>query len=770
MNRFGFAVFVHLLAFGFLREQDPEGTVTLTISQGTLRGKIVTSPVTGQKYYSFLGIPYAKPPLGSLRFKGPRAPESWTGVRDATAEGALCVQSGTGSEDCLFLNVVTPEVMRGILEILWCRNMHKNVTKLRANSSVKNSGVHNSCPQLPDRLSSGKLRPVMVWVHGGGYQTGFGSLAHYGPDYLLARDVVFVSINYRLGILGFLSLEDSDAPGNAGLKDQVAALRWVKANVHKFGGDPSSVTLFGESAGGSAVHHQVLSPLSQGLFHRAISESGAAMNPSAFFKSTRDRAFRLGKFLGLETTNSQHLVDFFRNFTADKLVASQNKGLTEEESQKPIAAAFIPTTEYSVEGEEMFLVASPWEMTKKGHFKKIPYITGVNKDEGLLAYMGCRDSTCLNGVDRDFERVLPLNLGLQKGSEQSKRIAAQVRQFYFGDKNVSTETAQNYIDLQTDAMYCYGCHYVVNHSIQHQVRNVYNYQFVYEGKLGSGAHSNIAQVHGAAVTERLAFSHPAKAGRVQCPAASLPDIRMWESCRTMPLVGGFSRGSPVSPALLFWRFSIVTIINLICSQDLAVKSRRNLWTHSQSTAHMLLLRVCHQISYPFDYFVCGIVKNMVYETGGVGHGDELNYIFYQEQHGQLQENSTDMKVVNTMVTMWTNFAKTGNPSISDQLLWKDATQSHHYYLKINATPSLQEDLNKERMALWDGIYTSLGFESTSMIRLAIRLHVAAKVEELDDAFAGALPSIAEDPGNSGKHTGASVEETVDMAEDDEDKT
>ncbi|XP_063240340.1 esterase FE4-like [Bacillus rossius redtenbacheri] len=550
MFRFGVAVFVHLLAFAFLQEQ-PRDTATVKIAQGTLKGKIEISTVTGQKQYSFLGVPFAKPPLGSLRFKGPRAPESWNGVRDATKEGPMCLQNGAGAEDCLYLNVITPE--------------------------------------LPGDPSNATLRPVLVWVHGGAYQTGTSSLSYSRPDYFLQRGLVFVSISYRLGVLGFLSLEGTDAPGNAGLKDQVAALRWVKANIARFGGDPDVVTLFGESAGGSSVHHHMLSPLSDGLFQRAISDSGAAMNPTAFFNSTRQRALRLGKILGLETADGQRLVDFLRNCTAELLVASQDETLSQEELKRTMTKAFIPTIEYPVKGEEIFLAASPWEMTKKGQFKRIPYITGTNKDEGILAYLVCHDPTCLAEVDKDFERVLPLNMGLKRGSEQSKKIAAQLRQFYFQNRNVSTETAHNYIDLQTDAMYAYGCHYVVNHSVAHRVANVFNYQFVYDGKNAAGRHPTVQ---------------------------------------------------------------------------------------------------------------------------GVAHGDELFYLFYRPEHSSLQANSTDLAVINTMVTMYANFAKTGNPSIDNEVTWKYSTPEHRYYLSINDTPSLEEDFSKERMALWDGIYTYLGFEST----------------------------------------------------------
>lgn len=192
---------------------------------------------------AFKGIPYAAPPVGPLRWRAPQPPTPWIGVRDALAFGAGCLSSlehdprpGPRSEDCLTLNV-------------W--------TAARENN---------------------EKRPVMVWLHGGGFQ--FGSSANPATDGgpLATQGVVVVSFNYRLGIFGFLAHPDLDAEapsGNYGLQDQLAALRWVQANIAAFGGDPDNVTLFGESAGAMAVGVMMASPLAHGLFHKAIGQSGA---------------------------------------------------------------------------------------------------------------------------------------------------------------------------------------------------------------------------------------------------------------------------------------------------------------------------------------------------------------------------------------------------------------------------------------------------------------------------------------------------------------
>ena len=209
----------------------------------TQAGAVRGGPRDASGVIAFKGVPYAAPPVGPLRWCAPQPPAPWDGVRDALVFGAGCLSAlendqrpGPRDEDCLYLNV-------------WTAAKHAD-----------------------------EKRPVMVWIHGGGFQ--FGSSANPATDggALAAKGVVVVSFNYRLGILGFLAHPDLDAEapsGNYGLQDQLMALRWVKANIAGFGGDPDNVTLFGESAGAMAVGILMASPLAHGLFHKAIGQSGA---------------------------------------------------------------------------------------------------------------------------------------------------------------------------------------------------------------------------------------------------------------------------------------------------------------------------------------------------------------------------------------------------------------------------------------------------------------------------------------------------------------
>ncbi|XP_015792394.1 acetylcholinesterase-like [Tetranychus urticae] len=221
----------------------------LTLSSGSIRGTSVD--FRGVKVYQFLGIPFAEPPLNELRFQKPVPKKPWNGVLSVNKWGSACMQPvfpGFNtelhlSEDCLILNVFTTD----------------------AAFQDKQNGKKNS------------LRPVMVWIHGGGFNFGSANTAsqYDGTPITGLKDVIIVSINYRLSSLGFLHLPEAGVPGNMGLWDQQLALKWVKDNIEHFGGDPNRVTIFGESAGSMSVSAHIVSPHSKGLFKNAIIQSGS---------------------------------------------------------------------------------------------------------------------------------------------------------------------------------------------------------------------------------------------------------------------------------------------------------------------------------------------------------------------------------------------------------------------------------------------------------------------------------------------------------------
>lgn len=231
------------------------------IEDGKIEGRVMQSRL-GQDFFAFHRIPYAEAPIGDLRFRDPIVNERWTDVIVGTTFGPMCYQPQARpdfemSEDCLKLNVFT-----------------KNLTA---------------------------SKPVIVFIHGGGFVVGSAN-DQGGPRNLMDRDVVLVTFNYRLGALGFLAVGTKEIPGNAAMKDQIFALRWVQKNIAKFGGDPNSVTVAGLSAGAFSSTALLVSPMAEGLFHRIIGMSGSISFVEPFMPDNRDIAQTLSTQLDCPTT------------------------------------------------------------------------------------------------------------------------------------------------------------------------------------------------------------------------------------------------------------------------------------------------------------------------------------------------------------------------------------------------------------------------------------------------------------------------------------
>lgn len=321
----------------------------LNLRQGKINGSIITSR-NGREFSAFQGIPYAKSPIGDLRLQDPVEADSWSDILDATKEKPMCIQKNLfmygsynellGEEDCLYMNVYTPKI---------------------------------------GEKAQKDLLPVMVWIPGGGFSSGHGGLSLYGPHYLLDKDVVVASFNYRVGILGFLSTEDDNLPGNYGMKDQVLALKWVKNNIEKFGGDPNKVTIFGESAGGVSVGLHLLSPLSKGLFHKAILESGTPLcrwgvSPPGLAKR---RAASLSTISGCPE-DSKQLAKCLRNMPSELIV---NLLYNFFEWKVFPAITFMPVVE-NCENKTGFLCRHPLIDFKQE--SNVPILMGMNSGEGGL--------------------------------------------------------------------------------------------------------------------------------------------------------------------------------------------------------------------------------------------------------------------------------------------------------------------------------------------------------------------------------------------------
>jgi para-nitrobenzyl esterase len=363
------------------------GSLTVKTEQGKAHGKTINDG----KVRAFLGLPYAAAPVGDLRWKTPQPPLKWKGERDATAFGARCAQNHVfddmvfmdsgPSEDCLFLNVYAPAGAKG-------------------NSKL----------------------PVMFWIHGGGYEAGASSEPRHSGDFLPLRGVVLVTINYRLGVFGFLATpelakEGNGAAGNYGVFDMVAALQWVRANIGKFGGDPGNVTIFGESSGSYAVSSLMASPLARGLFVKAIGESGAAFENLLPDDSLEAQEAKDGEWmasLGVKSLKELRAVPTARILDAAKGIhfASVIDGhiLTE-----PV------TTTYAA-----------------GRQAHVPLLAGWNRDEGSFAAAVMTPEKWKTQAAKNFNERAPEFLTLYPGGtdEQATRSAID----YAGDGFIAFDT------------------------------------------------------------------------------------------------------------------------------------------------------------------------------------------------------------------------------------------------------------------------------------------------------------------------------------------
>ncbi|XP_066991133.2 esterase FE4 [Anabrus simplex] len=428
-------------------------TVTVDVVQGTLRGKETTSSVTGKTFYSFCGVPFAKPPIGPLRFKDAKPPEPWTGVRDAMTEGQMCTQLSVmenvfaGSEDCLYLNVYTP--------------------------------------QLPKSDAASPLLPVVFLIHGGGFVGGSGNSDFHGPDFLVGEGLVVVSPSYRVGVLGFLSVDGPACPGNMGLKDQVAALRWTQQNVAKFGGDPNNVTIMGASAGAASVHYHLLSPMSKGLFHQAAGSSGAVLNPWALTPEPRYMAFRLGEVLGCTTKDPDELVEYLRTVDHIELIKAATKDILPDfEKERLFPCIFTPTLEVEVEGIERFLPAPPLQLLEEGHFNAVPTITGIAMEEcaALIPFLDLTNPEIIAKIDCLFDKIILPDLRLPEKCNAGK-VISKLRHFYFKDKPINKETFPGLVTMLSDITFATGANFTVKKLAQHGKAPVYQYLFALDGKL-----------------------------------------------------------------------------------------------------------------------------------------------------------------------------------------------------------------------------------------------------------------------------------------------
>ncbi|TYS10168.1 carboxylesterase/lipase family protein [Bacillus subtilis] len=351
---------------------------TVTTPYGKVKG------TTENGVHIWRGIPYAKPPVGQLRFKAPEPPEAWKDELDTTAYGPICPQPPDlmslsyaepprQSEDCLYLNVFAPD--------------------------TENQNL-----------------PVMVWIHGGAFYLGAGSEPLYDGSSLAAQgDVIVVTLNYRLGPFGFLHLSSFDEAysDNLGLLDQAAALKWVRDNISAFGGDPENVTVFGESAGGMSIAALLAMPAAKGLFQKAIMESGASRTMTKEKAASTAAAFL--QVLGIDESQ----LDRLHTISAEDLLKAADQ-LRKAENENIFQLFFQPALDPKT------LPAEPEKAIAEGAAAGIPLLIGTNRDEGYLFFTPDSDVHSQETLDAALEYLLGQPLAEKAADLYPRSLESQI--------------------------------------------------------------------------------------------------------------------------------------------------------------------------------------------------------------------------------------------------------------------------------------------------------------------------------------------------------
>ncbi|XP_049299506.1 juvenile hormone esterase isoform X1 [Anopheles funestus] len=422
--------------------------VNVKVHQGTVSGVKEKLP-NGNTFCAFRGIPYAKPPVGELRFRAPQPLERFPyPVLDCSVERDVCfsrnmfTQELEGSENCLHLNVYTPAM---------------------------------------DKRD--KPLPVMVFIHGGAFLFGSGNGDCYSPEYLLQEDVIVVTLNYRLGSLGFLHLPSQGIEGNAGLKDQLLVLRWVQQNIAHFRGDPNNVTLFGESAGAASVHLHMLSPVSQKYFHKAICQSGISTMEWVMQHDSVNRTRSLARHINADAKTDEEVYQTLLQADKAELMGLMIHTLSADEKRRGLPMPFKPVVEEGQHDANTVVPVHPFvAMQQQDRASSIPIIFGNNDREGTIMMMDAIKK--LDLYDNDMARMIPRTVNVAPGSAACEELAKEVKQFYCGAQGVTKETVNQLADLMTDYHFGILANTCAELHARYQPNSpMFYYQFSYDGEL-----------------------------------------------------------------------------------------------------------------------------------------------------------------------------------------------------------------------------------------------------------------------------------------------
>nr|XP_026493565.1 esterase FE4-like [Vanessa tameamea] len=431
--------------------------IEVETTHGRVAGRDFKSIFEEKKYHGFMGIPFAAPPVKDLRFKAPQPMEPWTDVLQATKVKPACVQFNTnfrkgqalgqyGLEDCLYLDIFTPAVDEN-------------------------------------------KRPVVVFLYSERLKNSYNKTKDYAPDFFIEEDLVVVTISHRLAIFGFLSFEDNSLPGNAGLKDIVAALDWISNNINNFGGDPEKVTLLGAQGGAVAVDFLIRSKAKK-YFRSAILQSGTSLNPAYLQGNARERFFELANLLEITSSSSSHILKELNEIPVSKLFNVELRASPPDyfkETQRSILS-FGPIVEKDADGLITEYPENSYENIN------IPIMVGYNSREGLTAsYKYLAQPHSLKFVEKDFPFLMPLRMKFRFDplSEMYYDAIDDIKKFYFKEGKVTIKSTSEYVTYVGD-LHSYSMDMTAKMYANISLSPVYYYHFDFYSDLNENKNDLLA--------------------------------------------------------------------------------------------------------------------------------------------------------------------------------------------------------------------------------------------------------------------------------------
>ncbi|XP_050507408.1 juvenile hormone esterase [Diabrotica virgifera virgifera] len=480
-------IVLRLLAVAYCVESfviSDDYTVTVKTNNGKIKGGFGARSHANKDeiLYWFRSIPFAEPPVGDLRFAAPVPKANWSGVLDVRHKAQECIQGSpvAGNEDCLYLKI-------------YSRHRPSKLHKL----------------------------PVVVWIYGGAFFEGSADFDDHRPDFLLHEDVIVAAVQYRLGYLGFMSLGDTVAPGNNGIKDQILGLKWIKENIRNFGGDPNKITIWGQSAGAASVAYLLQAKQTRGLFSKAILNSGSSLSPWSLAKDLPASTKEVAKKLKVNTgTSSTNILESLRKIDVKELQEAASSVMKQNMLLRNPLQGLVFTPVIEPNHDDAVITEYSHELLKQGKFHHVPILAGYTSLEGYFNQLTAIFRLWVAKFDLYHPQLVPNDMNLLPIIKSI--IAESIKSKYFGLLPValSTEELMRFIaDTQfekpiQEALRLYSAY-----------TKVYAYHFCYEGPLWGRTNRTY---NGVGHTEDLAYIFDYnKKGSEEDYLARERTVRLW---------------------------------------------------------------------------------------------------------------------------------------------------------------------------------------------------------------------------------------------------